>query len=73
VGLQAICRRTVACFDDYDLFVSPTMSLPLAMDDAGLPVGVQVVGRPAAEATLVRVSVKLEAAIPWIDRRPPVS
>ncbi len=28
----------------------PAVSLPLAHDDEGLPVGVQIVGRPAAEA-----------------------
>jgi amidase len=111
-GLQEMSRRTVAFFDDYDLFVAPTvagpppvvgsmagagiedvmkfwaltpftalwnttgqpaLSLPLAHDDAGLPVGVQVVGRPADEPTLVRVSAQLESANPWISRRPPVS
>ena len=51
----------------------PAMSLPLATDDAGLPVGVQMVGRPADEAALVRVAAVLEAERPWIDRRPPVS
>jgi amidase len=51
----------------------PAMSLPLAMDEAGLPVGVQLVGRPADEALLVRVAAVLEAERPWIDRRPPIS
>jgi amidase len=51
----------------------PAMSLPLETDDAGLPVGVQLVGRPADEATLVRVAAMLQAERPWIDRRPPVS
>ena len=51
----------------------PALSLPLAMDENGLPVGVQVVGRPAAESTLVRVGTQLEAARPWRDRRPPIS
>jgi amidase len=51
----------------------PAVSVPLAHDDDGLPVGVQIVGRPIDEATLVRVSAQLEAANPWIGRRPPVS
>ena len=51
----------------------PAVSLPLAWDDAGLPVGVQVVGRPADEATLIRLSAQLEEAGPWRDRRPPLS
>ncbi len=51
----------------------PAASVPLHWDDQGLPVGVQLVGRPADEATLFRVSAQLEEAQPWADRRPPVS
>ncbi len=51
----------------------PAVSVPLATDESGLPVGVQIVGRPADEATLVRVSAQLEQARPWRDRRPPVA
>lgn len=49
----------------------PAVSLPLHMDENGLPVGVQIVGRPADEATLIRLSAQIEEAAPWIDRRPP--
>ncbi len=51
----------------------PAVSVPLHWDDDGLPVGVQIVGRPADEATLIRLSSQLEQAKPWADRRPPVS
>jgi amidase len=51
----------------------PAVSLPLHWSEAGLPIGVQLVGRPADEATLLRVSAQLEQARPWRDRRPPVS
>ena len=51
----------------------PAVSLPLHWDDQGLPAGVQIVGRPADEATLIRLSAQLEEASPWADRRPPVS
>lgn len=49
----------------------PAVSVP--EDENGLLVGVQVVGRPAAEATLIQVCAQLEAARPWRDRRPLVS
>jgi amidase len=51
----------------------PAVSLPLSWTEDGLPVGAQLVGRPAGEATLFRVSAQLEQARPWRDRRPPVS
>ncbi len=51
----------------------PAVSVPLSWSEEGLPIGIQLVGRPADEATLVRVSAQLEQARPWRDRRPPVS
>jgi amidase len=38
-----------------------------------LPLGVQLVGRPAWEAALLALASQLEAAVPWADRRAPVS
>jgi amidase len=51
----------------------PAVSLPLHHDENGLPVGVQLVGRPADEATLIRLSAQIEEATPWADRRPLIS
>jgi amidase len=51
----------------------PAASLPLAWSESGLPIGVQLIGRPADEATLLRVSAQIEEARPWADRRPPIS
>jgi amidase len=50
----------------------PAISLPLGWDD-GRPVGVQLIGAPAGEATLLRMAAQLEDAAPWRDRRPPIS
>jgi len=51
----------------------PAVSVPLYWSDEGLPIGVQLIGRPFDEATLVRLAAQLEAARPWGHRRPPVS
>jgi amidase len=51
----------------------PAVTLPLYQGDDGLPVGVQLAGRPADEATLLSVSAQLEAAAPWAERRPAVA
>jgi amidase len=51
----------------------PAVSVPLHWSGDGLPIGVQLVGAPFAEATLVRLAAQLEQARPWVGRRPPVS
>jgi amidase len=56
----------------FNLTGQPAVSLPLALDDDGLPIGIQLVGRNADEATLLRVASHLEAALPWADRIPPI-
>jgi amidase len=50
----------------------PAMSLPLCWSTSGLPLGMQLVGRFADEATLFRLAAALEQALPWRDRRPPI-
>ncbi len=48
----------------------PSVSLPLHWTDTGLPIGVMLAGRPADEATLIRLAAQLEAARPWAHRHP---
>ncbi|MEM1116590.1 MAG: amidase [Bacteroidota bacterium] len=54
----------------------PAMSVPMLWTDPGpgaprgLPVGVQVVARPAEEAVLLRLAAQIEAERPWADREP---
>jgi amidase len=51
----------------------PGISLPLYQGEDGLPLGVQIVGRPIGEAALLALASQLEAALPWAERRAPVS
>jgi amidase len=48
----------------------PALALPAGPGPDGLPVGVQLVGRPHDEATLVALGAQLEAALGWPDLRP---
>jgi amidase len=48
----------------------PAISLPLYHGDDGLPVCVQLFGRPAGEGPLLGLANQLEIARPWADRRP---
>ncbi|HEX3087254.1 MAG TPA: amidase family protein, partial [Ilumatobacteraceae bacterium] len=50
----------------------PAINLPLHWNDAGLPIGVQVVAAYGREDVLLRVAAQLEAAHPWAHRHPPV-
>lgn len=49
----------------------PAISVPLFHGDDGLPLAVQLVGRPAGEAGLLTLAAQLERERPWADRRPP--
>jgi len=48
----------------------PALSLPTGFDEAGLPIGMQLVAKPAGEATLLQAAAQLEGAIGLSDRRP---
>jgi amidase len=49
----------------------PAASVPAGFSDDGLPLAVQLVGRPNEETTLLSLAAQIEAARPWADRRPP--
>ncbi len=54
----------------FNISDQPAVSLPLGVFADGLPMGIQLVGRQGAEATLLAVARVLEQAMPWAGRRP---
>ena len=50
----------------------PALSVPCGFSDAGLPIGMQIIGKPFAEATLFRVGQAYESATEWHTRHPSV-
>jgi amidase len=54
----------------YNMSGQPAVSIPLFWNEAGLPIGIQLIGRPCDEVTLLRLAAQLESAAPWAHRRP---
>ena len=52
---------------------SPAISLPLYTYDDGLPLAVQLIGRPAQEGALLALAAQVEAAAPWAGRVAPLA
>jgi amidase len=52
---------------------NPAMAVPAGFSPEGMPLSIQVIGRPGAEATLLSLAAQIEAERPWADRRPPIS
>ena len=48
----------------------PAISVPLYQGADGLPLGVQLAGKPLGEDTLLALAAQLEAALPWAERCP---
>ena len=49
----------------------PAITLPVHQTPAGIPVGVQLIGRPGGEATLLAIGAQLERRVGWQKRHPP--
>jgi amidase len=48
----------------------PAIAIPTGFTESGLPIGVQLVGRPAADATVLALAAQLEREYPWSQKRP---
>jgi aspartyl-tRNA(Asn)/glutamyl-tRNA(Gln) amidotransferase subunit A len=50
----------------------PAVSLPCGFSPDGLPIGLQMIGRPFAESTILRAAAAYERATEWKTRKPPI-
>jgi aspartyl-tRNA(Asn)/glutamyl-tRNA(Gln) amidotransferase subunit A len=55
----------------FNLTGQPAASVPCGFTRSGLPIGLQIVGRRHADATVLRASAAFERARPWAALRPP--
>ena len=56
----------------YNISGTPAISVPCGFSQAGMPIGLQLAGRPFDEATVLRAGHAYEQATEWHLRRPPV-
>jgi amidase len=49
----------------------PAITLPVHVTAAGLPMGVQLIGRPGREDVLLSIGAQLERRVTWQERHPP--
>ena len=69
---EALFREPIQYTVPHNIMGTPAMSLPLAMHSTGVPIGIQLAGRPAAEHLVLQLASALEEAMPWRDRVPPL-
>jgi len=70
--IAPILRRYMPATSMFNMSGQPAMSVPLAWNKAGLPLGMMFAARFGDEATLFRLAAQLEQERPWKDRLPPV-
>lgn len=62
--------RGIPHFAPWNATGQPAISIPACFSELGIPVSVQLAGRPHDEATLPQLARQLEVAQPWDGRRP---
>src|SRR3954453_18902487 len=63
-------KRYTPFTSPYNMSGQPSVNVPLHWTDDNLPIGIQLLGRPGDEVTLLRLAAQIEAAEPWAHRRP---
>ena len=64
--------RSISFVGAYNMTGMPAISVPCGFTPAGLPVGLQIAGKPFDEPTVLRVGYTYERHARWFERRPPV-
>lgn len=67
---ESILGAMIRCTAPFNATGLPALSLPCGFTRAGLPVGLQIAGRPFDEATVVRAAHAYEQATGWHERVP---
>jgi aspartyl-tRNA(Asn)/glutamyl-tRNA(Gln) amidotransferase subunit A len=65
--------KMVPCTAPFNYLGVPALSVPAGFTANGLPASFQLVGRPFAEALLLRVAAAYQARTDWHERLPPLA
>jgi amidase len=65
-----VAAAKVPWYAIFNAIGQPAASVPAGFDAAGLPLAIQLAGRPSDEATLLSLAAQIERERPWADRRP---
>ena len=67
---EPVLHAMIRCTAPFNATHLPALSLPCGFTRSGLPVGMQIAGRPFDEATVLRVGHAYEQAMDWQQRVP---
>ena len=68
---QPLLRRRFSYTMLANLVSAPAVSVPCGLSAEGLPIGLQISGRPGADETVLKVAHAYEQATQWHTMRPP--
>ena len=64
-------HRWMETVGPWSLTGMPALGMPAGFDDRGLPAGVQLIGRPGADARVLRLAKAYEGRTNWVRDHPP--
>ena len=70
-GKHPVMGHTSLLTFAFALVGMPAISVPCGFSDGGLPIGLQIGGRPGGDATVMKVAHAYEQATPWHTMTPP--
>ena len=70
-GTALVRRRRYLLTFTFNVANAPAVSVPCGFSTEGLPIGLQIGGRPFAEETVLKIAHAYEQNTPWHTMRPP--